>query len=86
MSYQISIKQSAEKELDQLPKQLFDRIISIILSLEELPRPDGCVKLRNSDLYRIRVGQYRILFCIDDNKKEIEIVSVGHRRDVYRGK
>ncbi|MBZ0256654.1 type II toxin-antitoxin system RelE/ParE family toxin, partial [bacterium] len=84
MAYQISIKPSAEKELDQLPPEIFNRAVAAILQLENVPRPSGCVKLRGMELYRIRFGQYRILYSIDDENKIVEIVSVGHRRDVYR--
>jgi mRNA interferase RelE/StbE len=56
-----------------------------LLSLEGDPRPKGCVKLRGAQDYRLRVGQYRVLYIIDDRERIIEIIAVGHRRDVYRG-
>lgn len=84
MPYQVTIKQSAEKEMDRLPKSVFNRICDALLSLEEEPRPKGCKKLRGTDEYRLRVGEFRILYLINDAKEIVEIVSVGHRRDVYR--
>mgnify|MGYP000125950818 CR=1 FL=1 len=84
MPYQVTIKQSAEKEMDRLPKSVFNRICDALLSLEEEPRSKGCKKLRGTDEYRLRVGEYRVLNQIDDAKEIVEIVSVGHRRDVYR--
>jgi mRNA interferase RelE/StbE len=84
--YTIRLKPSAEKEMDRLPGSAFDRVAAAILALEDAPRPPGCKKLRGLDEYRVRVGPYRILYLIDDRSKQIEIVSVGHRREVYRGK
>ncbi len=83
--YTITIRRSAEKELDALPALLFDRISQKILALEEDPRPKGCKKLRDTERYRVRVGSYRILYQVDDAKRLVDIVAVGHRRDVYNG-
>lgn len=84
-SYQLRIKRSAEKELNSLPKKQGEVIIKAILELESDPRPRGSRRLRASDGYRIRQGQYRILYTIDERAKVVEVVAVGHRRDVYRG-
>ena len=84
MSYHLVLKRSAEKELDNLPKSLFERINRKILSLEQDPRPFGVQKLHGQEVYRLRVGDYRILYVIDDAAKRVDIASVGHRRDVYR--
>ena len=84
MSYHLVLKRVAEKELDDLPKSLFDRINRKILSLEQDPRPFGVQKLHGQEVYRLRVGDYRILYVIDDTAKRVDITSVGHRRDVYR--
>lgn len=83
--YAVRLKPSAEKEMDRLPGQVFERVVAAILALEESPRPSGCKKLRGLDEYRIRVGAYRILYTIDDRVRLVEIISVGHRREVYRG-
>jgi mRNA interferase RelE/StbE len=82
--YTVLIKRSAEREMNRLSAELFERVTAVILSLEREPRPHGCQKLRGLDEYRIRVGAYRVLYTIDDDKRWIEVVAVGHRRDVYR--
>jgi len=81
----VRIKRSAEKEMDRLPAQAFGRVTKAILALEHNPRPPDSRKLRTVQEYRLRVGQYRILYVIDDRDRAIEVVAVGHRRDVYRG-
>jgi mRNA interferase RelE/StbE len=84
MPYQVLIKRSAEKELDSLPANLRNRVAERLLRLEQVPRPLGVKKLRGQDGYRLRVGDYRILFTIDDSAKRIMVYAIGHRRDVYR--
>jgi len=84
-AYTIRIKRSAEKEMDRLAARTFERVTQAILSLERDPRPVGSRKLRGVQDYRLRVGQYRILYTIDDPERIVEIIAVGHRRDVYRG-
>ncbi len=82
--YEIRIKRSAEQEMDCLPSKVFSRISGKILKLESTPRPRGCKKLRGRHEYRLRVGDYRILYVVDDANLVVEIIAVGHRRDVYR--
>ena len=82
--YAVRVKRSAEKEMDRLPQDIFDRVAEAILELEDDPRPHGCKKLKGVEEYRLRVGPYRILYLIDDKKRVVEIVAVGHRREVYR--
>lgn len=84
MSYTVKLKRSAEKELDNLPTKIHDKVINILLSLKENPFPHNFKKLRGREGYRIRVGDYRILYLIDESDKNIEVVSVAHRREVYR--
>ncbi len=86
MSYDIHIKSSAERDMDALKGVIYERILQRILKLKENPRPRGCKKLSGKDEYRLRVGNYRILYAIDDKNLKVEIVAEGHRRDVYRGK
>jgi mRNA interferase RelE/StbE len=83
--YTIRIKRSAEKEMDRLSEKLFRRISQAILGLESDPRPPGSKKLRGVQDYRLRVGQYRILYSVDDGRRVIVVSAVGHRREVYRG-
>ncbi len=84
MSYRILILRRAQKELGALPKDIYDRIKDAILSLKDEARPKGCKKLSGRDGWRIRVGDYRIIYEIDDENKEILILHVGHRKYVYR--
>ena len=80
----LEVKASAQKELDALDDATFSRIDRRILALAETPRPVGCKKLRGyKDLWRIRVGNYRIVYAIDDKKSRATIIRVAHRRDVY---
>ena len=84
MTYQLLIKRSAEKELDTLPKQVRIRITNKLVTLEEDPRPAGIKKLRGENAFRIRVGDYRVLYTIDDSDEIVTIYAIGHRREVYR--
>jgi mRNA interferase RelE/StbE len=83
--YQVVIVRSAQKEIAQLPSTVSARVVAAIQALAETPRPDGCVKLQGSDdLWRIRVGQYRIVYKIDDAMLIVTVVKVAHRSSVYR--
>ena len=84
MSYTIIIKHSAEKELQSLPPRIHNRVATRLLALEDNPRPVGIKKLQGEESYRLRIGDYRVLFTIDDQQKQITIYSIGHRREVYR--
>jgi len=82
--YSVRIKRSAEKEMDSLPHSVFDRIAESIRALEIDPRPHGSRKLRGLEQYRLRGGTDRILYTVDDSHHLVEIIAVGHRKDVYR--
>ena len=82
--YKIEIKKTAIKELNNLPPSDLKKIIKRIQSLADDPRPPGCKKLSSEEKYRIRSGNYRILYKIEDDILLIYIVKIGHRRDVYR--
>jgi mRNA interferase RelE/StbE len=82
--YEVRLKRSAEKELDALPPRTRARITKRLLNLETNPRPHGVEKLQGQEAYRIRVGDYRVLFTVDDATKIVIVYAVGHRRDVYR--
>jgi mRNA interferase RelE/StbE len=83
-SYKIFIKPSAAKELEALPKKDRLRIVEKIRGLSGNPRPPGCEKLSGEEKYRIRQGDYRVLYSIQEDEVIITIVKVGHRREVYR--
>lgn len=84
--YQITFKQSANKELQQIPKPVIGKIVQAIEGLEAEPRPVGVKKLKGSDedLYRIRVSDYRIIYAISDTIKIVNIRKIGHRKDIYK--
>ena len=84
MTYRVSIVRSAEKEYLLLPAGLQGRIKTRMLALESDPRPSGSKKLSESNRYRIRAGDYRVVYAIDDAHKHVTILSIGHRREVYR--
>ncbi len=83
-SYSLEIKRSAAKELAQLPTTDRKRVIARIQALAEEPRPVGAEKLSGQDRYRIRQGEYRILYEIEDAVLRVMVVRIGHRRDIYR--
>lgn len=84
MAYIVALKRFAEKELERLPVKIYDRIIEVLVSLKENPLPRGIKKLHGSPGYRIRVGDYRILYAVDEDEKKVEVFSIAHRKDVYR--
>ena len=83
--YNIEIKKSAAKEIENLPKRELQTVLHKIHSLTENPRPHGCEKLSGQDKYRVRCGDYRVLYTIEDIVLIVCVVKVGHRKDVYRG-
>jgi mRNA interferase RelE/StbE len=83
MSYTISILRRAQRELAQLPDEAYERVRDAIRALSQEPRPLGCLKLTGREGWRIRVGNYRVIYEIDDKQQSVTILHVGHRRDVY---
>ena len=85
MPYQIEIASAARRALGRLALDVRQKIDVAILSLESNPRPSGCVKLSGGlDLWRVRAGDYRVVYQIRDEKLLVLVVRIGHRRDVYR--
>lgn len=82
--YSVEIVQKAEKEYFKLPESVKHRIQELILSLETEPRQMGAKKLRETDYYRVRSGDYRIIYSIEDKARLIKILSIGHRKEIYR--
>jgi mRNA interferase RelE/StbE len=83
--YSVVIKRSAEKELKALPSGDLKRIIIRIRGLAQEPRSSGCEKFSGEfERYRIRQGDYRIVYAIVDERHRVEVVKIGHRREVYR--
>ena len=83
-SYRLLIKPSAVREIEDLPKPDRRRAIARIRGLSSNPRPSGCEKLSGREQYRLRQGEYRILYQIVDRELIVTVIKVGHRREVYR--
>jgi mRNA interferase RelE/StbE len=82
--YRIEIKKSAAKEIEKLPGNEIKKVLNKIKELSQNPRPIGCKKLSKEEKYRIRQGNYRILYQVKDDLLIIFVVKVAHRKDVYR--
>lgn len=82
--YKLKILPQAQKDLNHLYGKIFNKIKNEIASLTGNPRPYGCLKLTNEEGYRIKIGNYRALYRIDDAAKEIFIYRVKHRKEAYR--
>lgn len=84
MMYTVLIERYAQKQIMKLDKKLIPVIKAAIADLADNPRPHGYKKLKGEDAYRIRVGDYRVIYEIDDDIILVTVVSVGHRKDVYK--
>ncbi len=84
MSYRIYILRRAQKELSRIPARSFGQIKESIMRLGEDPLPRGCKKLTGREGWRIRVGDYRVIYDIDNSDRIVTVLHIGHRRDVYR--
>jgi len=81
--YTVLILPSAQKQLSKLPNAIATRIEDRMLDLEGDPRPPGCKKLKGRDAWRIRIGDYRLIYEINDGKLIVTVITIGHRREVY---
>ena len=84
MKFQIILPKSVQKELDRLPDELASRILTRLAGLETNPRPADVKKLKGRAAWRIRVGDYRVIYEIHDRILQIIVITVGHRREIYR--
>ncbi|HEY9624771.1 MAG TPA: type II toxin-antitoxin system RelE/ParE family toxin [Crinalium sp.] len=85
MTYTVVIPKTVQKQLDDLPGDVYRRVIEKVQNLAEEPRPPGVVKLKGFDCeYRIRVGDYRVRYEVDDQKLIVILLLCRHRRDVYK--
>ncbi|WP_269527169.1 type II toxin-antitoxin system RelE family toxin [Coraliomargarita parva] len=82
--YKLEFAPSVRKDLKKIHKKEVLRILAAVEDLAKDPRPIGSKKLTNEELYRIRVGNYRVLYEIHDKRLIVHVVKVGHRRDIYR--
>lgn len=83
-SYRVLITKAASKELEAVPQKDRQRIVTRIQQLADDPRPPGCEKLSGEDKYRLRQGDYRILYEIVDDTLVVTVIRIGNRKDVYR--
>ena len=81
--YSVFLRRSAAGELGRLPKNDLARVIERIRALEDDARPPGCEKLSAQERYRVRQGDYRIVYEIDDRARTVDIVKIGHRSEIY---
>lgn len=82
--YKVYFRESVEKDFRSIPKKDVKKILHRIESLATEPRSLGCEKLTGQERYRVRQGQYRIVYSVQDKESTIYIVKVGHRKDIYR--
>jgi mRNA interferase RelE/StbE len=82
--YKVFLRKSAAGELGALIGKVLQRIVAKIQGLETNPRPLGCRKLSAEEKYRLRQGDYRIVYSVQDKDKTVIIVKIGHRREIYR--
>lgn len=83
--YTVVVGKTAAKELEKLPPTIIQKLIFILIALEEDPRPKGCKKLQGfKDLWRIRVGAYRMIYAIEDVILLVDVRKIGHRKDIYQ--
>ena len=84
MSYQVFIKPAAQRQLKKLTLAIQKDLIALIESLSEVPRPIGCKKLKGrQNQYRVRSGEYRIIYSIEDTSLIVRVIKIGHHRDIY---
>jgi len=81
--YQVRITKTAQKQLDKIPSQIATRLFDLIQSLATNPRPNGCKKLKGRDGFRIRKGDFRIIYDVIDNLLIVEVIAIGDRKDIY---
>lgn len=83
-TYQVLLSKAARKQLTILPVFIHNKIIEDITSLSEIPRPAGCKKLKGQKkAWRIRIGDYRVIYEIEDRQLRILVIAIGHRKDIY---
>jgi mRNA interferase RelE/StbE len=81
--YDVFVLPAAQKDLDKLEASAFERILKKVRTLSRDPRPPGCLKLTGEEGYRLRIGNHRVLYRIDDTSKRIYIYRIKHRKEVY---
>ena len=82
--YKVELRRRAQRNLDRLPRDDFNTVLEAVRNLISTPRPKGVEKIKSAGLWRIRQGDYRIAYSINDDLKMITILRIGHRREIYR--
>ena len=83
-SYSVEVKPTARKELEALPDNVLARVVRKLEALAETPRPAGCKKLKGyKDQWRVRIGDWRVVYIIDDAARVVSVTRIAHRREVY---
>ena len=83
MAYSLHFSKQAFKELEKINEPFYSGIKQAIFNLAQNPRPQGYKKLKGRDAYRIRIGNYRVIYDVVDNELAVDIITLGHRKDVY---
>lgn len=84
MSYEVSITRRAQKQLDDIAEPHRTRLRTQIAALSDEPRPPNCLKMTNSSYWRLKVGDYRVIYEIRDAQLIVTVIEAGHRREIYR--
>ena len=82
--HKIELRRKAQQALDRLPGNDFDVVLGELKGLADTPRPKGVEKIKSAGLWRVRQGNYRIVYSIDDAQKIVTVLRIGHRREIYR--
>jgi mRNA interferase RelE/StbE len=83
-SYAVELKPSARKELESLPDSMLGRVVRKLESLADDPKPAGCKKLKGyKDQWRVRIGDWRVIYIVDDKARLVSVTRIAHRREVY---
>jgi mRNA interferase RelE/StbE len=85
VSYQIVVPKAVQKQLVKLPVEVRELVVACLSGLQETPRPTGCIKMKNVSGYRIRIGDYRVLYDVDDAAQTVILRRASHRKEIYRG-
>jgi mRNA interferase RelE/StbE len=84
LGYRVRIEKQASKALEKLDTVTQNRIVEVIRSLADNPRPPGSRKMKNREGWRVRIGDYRVIYGINDERSVVSVAKIGHRREVYR--
>jgi mRNA interferase RelE/StbE len=84
MSYQVNLPKIVQKQLNALPQEIKQRILKSLVQLQEEPRPVNSLQMKGGQGFRLRIGDYRVLYDIDDSKQILNLRRIGHRREIYR--